>query len=122
MDRFTALGLAFDAATQSGRCIAVIAPRRQEARQALEAIAQLGDIVAHATIRRTNGDEQIRFQNGSVILLRSAGQSLRGRSLDCILVHSDIPRHLLSTEQWRKWQLDSIPCLSSRDGDFILSW
>ncbi len=122
MDRFTAAGIALDAAIIPNRRIAVVAPRQQEARQALEAVASLGDLVAHAKARRANGEEQIRFDNGSVIIFRSARQSLRGRRLNVIFVHPDIPRHVLGERAWADWRRYAEPCLIMDRGELILGW
>ncbi len=122
MDRFTAAGLALDAAITPNRRIAVVAPRQQDAREALEAVAGLGDLVAYTKVRRANGEERIRFDNGSEIIFRSARQTLHGRSLDVIFVHPDVPRHVLGFERWEAWRRDSEPCLLLSQGELIFGW
>lgn len=126
MDRFAATGLVFEAVLQPDRRIAVVAARQTEARDALEAVAtaasrvDAGDLVER--VRRTNGDGEISFLNGSRILFRSARQSLRGRALDAIFVHPDVPRHVLAEDQWVKWCRENEPCLQARHGELLLAW
>lgn len=126
MDRFAATGLVFEAVLQPDRRIAVVTARHDEARDALEAVAAAATRVDAAVfvkrVRRTNGDEEISFLNGSRILFRSARQSLRGRTLDAILVHPDVPRHVLDEDQWAKWRRENEPCLQARHGELLLAW
>ncbi|UOQ58568.1 hypothetical protein MUN78_07020 [Leucobacter allii] len=126
MDRFAAAGLVLDALAHPDRRVAVVAARQPESRACLEAVAAAATASAGGAmvkrVQRTNGDESISFVNGSRIIFRSARQSLRGRLLDVIFVHPDVPRHVLDDRQWKEWRREHEPCLLARQGELVFAW
>ena len=88
----------------------------------MQAVAGLGYLLEGAKIRWANGNEEIKFPNGSRIIFRSGRQSLRGWSLDLVYVHPDVPRHILSEDSWKDWLAVTNPSLILRQGELILGW
>lgn len=122
MNKYTAIGIAFDAAANRKR-IVVVAPREQERRAALDIFASL-DLISkeNARIRRANGSERIDFHTGGSIIFKSARQTTRGYSVDVIYVEEDVVRHILSPEQWERWKLDSLPSLMVSQGELVIGY
>lgn len=120
MNKYTATGIAFDAVVNRKR-IAVVVPRQQECREALDTIASL-DIVSteNTKVRRANGSERIDFHTGGAIIFKSARQTTRGYSLDAIYVDEDVARHTLTPEQWERWQIESLPSLILTKGELVI--
>lgn len=120
MNKFTALGLAITASTEPNKLIIVVLARRREAQGAAETLANL-DLTKRSLqqVRLAAGSQEIRYENGSRILIRTAHQSLRGYAPDLIFVDEDIPRHYLTLTQWDRWQDDALPGLAT-GGELIL--
>ncbi|MGO3649362.1 hypothetical protein [Agrococcus casei] len=108
MNKYTAHGLA--EAAQSGRRILVLTDRPAEA------LDQFRDLVPDATVRRTNGDQRIRFSQLGVIYFASARSNRhRGRTFDTLYI--DDPQLDWS---WHTTRHQYEPCLSSSpDGEVI---
>lgn len=120
VNKYTATGLALEAATESKRIIVVV-PRQIEVREALN-IFMATELVkeAHKQVRRANGSERIDFHTGGSILFKSAGQDIRGFWADVVYVEEDVVRHWFTDDQWEKFRLSALALLSSRGGELII--
>lgn len=120
MNKYTATGIAFDAAANRKR-IVVVAPCEQERRAALDIFASLDLMSAeNARVCRANGSERIDFHTGGSIIFKSARQTTHGYSVDAIYVEEDVVRHTLSPEQWVQWQTESLPSLALSRGELVI--
>jgi len=102
MNRFTALGLAHEAA--KGKRILVLTATQRAAREALDDFDRLDH--APSRVCRVNGAQRIDYQTGGRIDFRSTGSTgCRGMTADTLYLDVDVDRD----DRWR----DGIPCIAS---------
>lgn len=125
-----------DALRSPGRTFAVILDSRPQVVEALYAAAAVADEVDMIKrVKHTNGSQEIALVNGARIIFRTYRQSLRGRTLEAVLVHPDVRWKLSRSTAgltirailnggtaWDGWLRETVPTCAAAGGHVVVDW